>query len=81
MKSLHPDINVNALIVFNISMFIMIVFTFVIYYIVFDEAIDHQQKLNQSMFISFFTSITIGGIISNKYMRKRKEKINDKNIS
>jgi len=73
MKGLHPDMKSKALIVFNISIFIMIILTMVLYN-AFDEVIEHQQKLNQSMFISFLISITIGGIISNKYMRKRKEK-------
>jgi hypothetical protein len=76
----HPDRVSKALIVFNICTISMLILTLMFYYNVFEETMEHQPKLYQSLFISFFISITMGGIIANKYMRKSKEK-HDQDIS
>lgn len=78
MKKPHTpraDRTSKALIVLNIFLVSMVSLTMVFYYHVFEESVEYEQKLYQSLFISFLISITMGGIIANKYMRKSKEKI------
>lgn len=76
MKHIHPrpDRTEKALIVFNICLLSMLISTMIFYYNVFEETVGYEQKLYQSLFISFLVSLTVGGMISNKYMRKPKEK-------
>jgi hypothetical protein len=77
----HPDLAEKSLLVFNISIFIMLLVVCGLYYNMVDDGVEHQQAINVSIMIGLFVGVTIGSVIYAKYIRKHKEdKVVDENI-